>query len=143
MNPTRELITELTALASANSERLLAFLGRYGHLVSGYSLDNALDQAVDQIAVDLTGDSAVRATRAAQQVRMLVCSPTLDWWQTPLGRAVARADGYSEPVVPRSHAAAMLGVSRQRVYQLEQAGALDSTSAGIDNGSLIRALNTR
>ena len=49
--------------------------------------------------------------------------PPPEWWRTPLGRLVAGSIGRddAEAVTP-SVAAAMLGVSRGRVYQLIEAG---------------------
>lgn len=40
------------------------------------------------------------------------------FWKTEVGVQVARAIGYHKPTVPFVTAAAILGVSRQRVYQL-------------------------
>jgi len=46
------------------------------------------------------------------------------FWGTEVGQAVARAIGYHQPAVPYVMAAAILGVSRQRVYQLCEQGRL-------------------
>jgi len=53
-----------------------------------------------------------------------------DFWSTPVGQQVYRLVGYGNPVVPRGHAVHILGVSRQRVSQLEQEGILVSTPDG-------------
>lgn len=47
-----------------------------------------------------------------------------DFWKTEAGQQVARAVGYHREAVPYMAAAAILGVSRQRVYQLTDEGKL-------------------
>lgn len=46
------------------------------------------------------------------------------FWSTEAGQAVARAIGYHREAVPYVAAAAILGVTRQRVYQLCEEGHL-------------------
>jgi len=66
------------------------------------------------------------------------------FWATPVGRAVAWVDGYSADgrPIPRKHAAAILGVSRQRISQLEDAGALVATDGGLEALSVTSRLRT-
>lgn len=66
-----------------------------------------------------------------------------DFWRTPVGQRVARIAGYgpNEQVIPRKHAAAMLGISRQRISQLEAEGALSATSAGIIAATVMHRLS--
>lgn len=51
--------------------------------------------------------------------------PPREFWTTEAGHAVTAAIGYHLPEVPYVTAAAILGVSRQRVYQLCEAGVLE------------------
>lgn len=46
------------------------------------------------------------------------------FWETPVGQEVFRVAGYGREVIPRPHVVHILGVSRQRVNQLEHEGAL-------------------
>ncbi len=46
------------------------------------------------------------------------------FWQTEVGQAVARSIGFHQEAVPYVIAATILGVSRQRVYQLCEEGKL-------------------
>ncbi len=65
-----------------------------------------------------------------------------DFWRTPVGQRVARIAGYgpNEQVIPRKHAAAMLGISRQRISQLEAEGALRATPVGLTAASVLHRL---
>lgn len=47
-----------------------------------------------------------------------------EWWATPLGIACYSVVGFEWPVIPRKYAVAILGVTRQRIAQLEQEGVL-------------------
>jgi hypothetical protein len=71
--------------------------------------------------------------------------PPANWWRTPLGRAVAgsiRPEDI-EAVAP-SVAAAMLGVSRGRVYQLLEQGKLDRhPHGGVVRASVLQRLAGR
>lgn len=48
----------------------------------------------------------------------IVASPTIEWWRSPLGQAVAHWVGFHLPEVPYVAAGKILDVSRQRIYQL-------------------------
>jgi hypothetical protein len=48
-----------------------------------------------------------------------------DWWETDLGRYVAREIGSPHPYVSRQVAAAVLGVTRQAIGQMVRRGDLD------------------
>lgn len=85
---------------------------------------------------------------AAETAQDVMCGlwprsdPPDEWWQTPLGRAVARSVGLdSSEAVSASVAAAMLGVSRGRVYQLIAAGKLDRhPDGGVVRSDILRRL---
>ena len=71
--------------------------------------------------------------------------PPPEWWRTPLGRLVAGSIGRddAEAVTP-SVAAAMLGVSRGRVYQLIEAGKLDRhPDGGVLRSDILQRLAAR
>ncbi|PSL05401.1 hypothetical protein CLV30_104271 [Haloactinopolyspora alba] len=94
------------------------------------------DDATDPLRTKLRGDAEMWAaqllgpddhTARAVAVRLVAAlypgdapfDPRDDWWQTPLGRTVARRLGHpSRQHVPFSVAAAMLGISRQGVHDL-------------------------
>jgi hypothetical protein len=58
---------------------------------------------------------------------------TVEFWQTPLGRALLyQTGGYSAGLTRRAALAAALGVSRQRVHVLVQEGRLYLDIAGLD-----------
>ncbi|WP_329103677.1 hypothetical protein OG792_27505 [Micromonospora sp. NBC_01699] len=51
--------------------------------------------------------------------------PPLDWWRTPLGRAVSRRVGHpTAPAISYAVAGAMLGITRQGVHDLVNRGRL-------------------
>lgn len=67
--------------------------------------------------------------------------PPDDWWTTPLGRACARSLGTDDQAISASNAAAMLGTSRSRVYQLVDVGRLDRhPDGGVVRSSVMRRL---
>lgn len=56
--------------------------------------------------------------------------PPVEWWRTPLGRAIATVAGHGDEAVSKTVAAAMLGVTPGRVTQLLTAGRLDGHPDG-------------
>jgi hypothetical protein len=68
--------------------------------------------------------------------------PPPEWWRTPLGRAIARSAGTEDAeAVSASVAAAMLGVSRGRVYALLNEGKLDRhPDGGVVRASVMQRL---
>lgn len=59
------------------------------------------------------------------------CEPTLDWWRTPIGRAVARSIGHpNADTVSYSVAGAMLGCTKQYVGKLVDQGRLQRGQDG-------------
>lgn len=57
----------------------------------------------------------------------LVPRPSLEtgeFWESPLGQAIAWVLGYHRPSVPQAHVHRILGVSRQRVHELINSGRL-------------------
>lgn len=77
----------------------------------------------------LTGPDEDLAGEAALDILAVIWGdgqPTLDWWDTPLGRCVASVGALEgSDAVPATVAAAMLGISKGRVTQLCDAGKLD------------------
>lgn len=68
--------------------------------------------------------------------------PSTDWWETPLGRAVARSTGTSLDVVSYSVAGAMLGTSKQYVGKLVGQGRLErGPDGGVTHASVRAHLN--
>lgn len=57
-------------------------------------------------------------------------TPPLAFWATEVGRAVGLAIGYPRPVMDRTTAKAILGFSRQRVFELITDGKLETTEDG-------------
>jgi hypothetical protein len=70
--------------------------------------------------------------------------PPAVWWDTPLGRAVARHAGHPAAVaVPVSVAAAMLGITRQGVHDLARRRKLDRAPDGAITTASIQARLSR
>jgi hypothetical protein len=70
--------------------------------------------------------------------------PPAAWWDTPLGRAVARRAGHpAATAVPVPVAAAMLGITRQGVHDLLRRGKLDRDASGAVTTASIQARLTR
>lgn len=70
--------------------------------------------------------------------------PPAVWWDTPLGRAVARRAGHPAAVaVPVSVAAAMLGITRQGVHDLARRRKLDRAPDGAITTASIQARLSR
>jgi hypothetical protein len=91
------------------------------------------DQLLDDREQDGAGLEVDADAVAAETTIDLMCAlwprgsePPPEWWRTPLGRAIARSAGTEDAeAVSASVAAAMLGVSRGRVYALLNEGKLD------------------
>lgn len=63
------------------------------------------------------------------------------FWETTLGRVLALRGGYPRPAMPRSHACALLDVSRQRISQMVKLGLLvEVKGEHIATASLTRLL---
>ncbi|GAA3446800.1 hypothetical protein [Planomonospora venezuelensis] len=71
--------------------------------------------------------------------------PPAAWWDTPLGRAVARRAGHpAASAVPVSAAAAMLGITRQGVHDLLRRGKLErAPDGGVTTASIQARLSAR
>lgn len=83
------------------------------------ALPGLIDQAAERIVTELDqGNQDV-----AQRMRALFGGQP-DFWGSPLGIAVYDVVGFGAPIVPRAYAVTILGVTRQRVAQLEKAGVL-------------------
>jgi hypothetical protein len=100
------------------------------------------DQLLDDREVD--SDSV-----AAETTIDLMCAlwprgsePPPEWWRTPLGRAIARSVGTDDAeAVSASVAAAMLGVTRSRVYALLDESKLDRhPDGGVVRASVMQRL---
>jgi hypothetical protein len=100
----------------------------------------------DQLLDDQEEDSD---SVAAETTIDLMCAlwprgsqPPPEWWRTPVGRAIARSVGMDDAeAVSASVAAAMLGVSRGRVYALLNEGKLDHhPDGGVVRASVMQRL---
>lgn len=69
------------------------------------------DDMADESLAPITARRAYQTVWGAQ-------TPPDEWWLTPLGQMIVSKIGYVEDEVPYLVAAAILDVSRQRVYQL-------------------------
>lgn len=70
--------------------------------------------------------------------------PPAEWWETPLGRAVAQRAGHpAAAAVPVSVAAAMLGITRQGVHDLARRHKLDRDPDGAVTTASIQARLSR
>jgi hypothetical protein len=107
------------------------------------------DQLLDDREVDGTGLEVDADSIAAETTVDLMCAlwprdsqPPHEWWRTPLGRAIARSVGTEDAeAVSASVAAAMLGVSRGRVYALLSEGKLDRhPDGGVVRASVLQRL---
>lgn len=91
----------------------------------------------------MAGTDPEEAGLAARRALATAMDPDPGFWRGALGRLIAMNIGYGQPVVPRVHAAHILGITRQRVSQLEASGLLEGISSGILNESLLRRLHTQ
>jgi hypothetical protein len=103
-----------------------------------------LRSAAERLAGQLQDDDNV-AAETAQDLMIALWphdDPPREWWQTPLGQAVARSYGTEDAqAVSASVAAAMLGVNPSRVYALASEGKLDRhPDGGIVRSSVIARL---
>jgi hypothetical protein len=107
------------------------------------------DQLLDDREVDGTGLEVDADSVAAETTIDLMCAlwprgsqPPPEWWRTPVGRAIARSAGMDDAeAVSASVAAAMLGVSRGRVYALLDEGKLDRhPDGGVVRASVMQRL---
>lgn len=134
----------LRNLATEMMERLDEFLG---------SRDEDVPTMIDTVSADLVEDmedpeSPTGEQSAARALRMAP-RPEPEFWLTDLGRLIAARIGYGSAVVPRAHAAMILGISRQRISQLEHAHGerhlqtatlLEGQTSGVTNESVLRQL---
>lgn len=123
------------------------------------AMEDAVDAATEEIMAALIRRNPAQRTvrgpgfivskaatdpqRAARRARALVPEPTPDFWRSDLGRLVSQIDGYTLPIVPRVQAAAILGVTRQRVAQMVNQGRLVDAGMGVTNASLLEAIRQR
>jgi hypothetical protein len=101
-------------------------VGRLERLTGGsLGIYDVVWDAARQRAAELENGSL--STRAAEAVMGCLypdTDPPAEFWGTDLGRAVSSAIGYHRALCPFPSAAAILGVTRQRVYQLCTEGQL-------------------
>lgn len=76
--------------------------------------------SVDVVVAHLMGQLNAGDSRAAHLIATQVLDTYADssFWRTALGQRIASIIGYPEPIVPQAAAAAILGVSIQRIGQL-------------------------
>lgn len=130
------------------TELLTDRAGRLADLLADPTLRADLEMraaaAADQIASALASEDASVAATVAADLYVLAhgdSDPDPEWWQTPLGRAIARVDHDSAEAVMPSTAARMLGIGVQRVYQLRADGKLDRhPDGGVTRASVMARL---
>lgn len=122
------ILSQVGTMAADLANRLERLLGRelfvHGELV----------QVIRGRAAALDSPGTPEATDAARAVMGALFpdeDPPVEFWATATGSAVARAIGYHRPVVPYVQAAAILGVTRQRIYQLCEGGVLQRTTGAV------------
>jgi hypothetical protein len=107
--------------------RMMPLLQRAGRL-TGVDLMTQTNagSTIRDLALRLAHDPpSTSAARAVMNVLYPNEDPPLLWWTCAAGKAVARAIGYHRQRVPVLQAAAVLGVTRTRVYQLMNEGLLE------------------
>lgn len=116
-------------------------------LGAGDGLRDRVEREARQWTMELLGPDDAVAMRTAIR---LVCSlypgdrpfdPPVEWWATPLGRAVAARAGHpAAEAVSYSVAGAMLGVTRQAVHDLVSRGKLQR---GREGGVTVESVRAR
>jgi hypothetical protein len=133
----------LRNLATEMMERLDEFLGSHDEEIPAM-----IDAVSTALADDMEDPESPTGEQSAARALRLMPRAEPEFWLTDLGRLIAARIGYGAVLVPRAHAAAILGISRQRVSQLEHsdgdrrlvtAFAPDGTS-GVTNESVLRQL---
>lgn len=137
--PTRDdMVQQIITYATRLTEQLDKLLGS-----SDEDLPEVIEYVANNLAMRLQGGDRHVAVALRELMGHDPVEPDeilTDFWRTPVGYYVARFAGYPERYVPRRHAAAMLGVTRQRISQLEDMGALEGVREGIIDESLMRRL---
>lgn len=122
------LTTELTDLLQARADALGAALGDPAAL-----LTHDWPGRARLLAAHLLDSDSHAAAEAAHTIGELAWPDGIqiatEWWSTPLGRAVGLA-GHTT-TVPLQRAAALLGVTRQRVQRLVADGRLERGVGGV------------
>lgn len=128
---------QLYAAAKNLSQRLDAFLGSNEDGIATLLLVTA-----DTFVQTLADAEVTEVTRATALRALAVMRPVTDaaFWRSALGRMISWHVGYGAAEVPRVHAAAILGVTRQRVAQMVNSGDLAVEGAGVANQSLLNRL---
>jgi hypothetical protein len=121
-----EIMTRVPTVAHRLADQLLDDRERGGAGVEVHS---------DSVAAETTIDLMCALWPRGSQ-------PPPEWWRTPVGRAIARSAGMDDAeAVSASVAAAMLGVSRGRVYALLDEGKLDRhPDGGVVRASVMQRL---
>ncbi|HWO59198.1 MAG TPA: hypothetical protein VNO31_04030 [Umezawaea sp.] len=106
--------------------RMMPLLQRAGRLTGvDLMMQTNAGPAIRDLAARLAHDPpSPSAAQAVMNVLYPNEDPPLPWWTCAAGKAVARAIGYHRQRVPVLQAAAVLGVTRTRVYQLMNEGLL-------------------
>lgn len=122
------ILSQVGTMAADLANRLERLLGRelfvHGELV----------QVIRSRAAALDNPGTPEAADAARAVMGALFpdeDPPVEFWATATGGAVARAIGYHRAVCPYVQAAAILGVTRQRIYQLCEGGILQRTAGAV------------
>lgn len=124
-----EVCSQLYDELAAHVHAFAALVPIVGDVVTG----DAIEQSAGLLAGQLLGPDERMAAQTVIDLANVLGWDTDDphWWRTPLGQAVAASVGHpSAEAVTQEVAAAMLGVTRQRVQQLIAAGRLSRGRAG-------------
>jgi hypothetical protein len=134
----------LRNLATEMMERLDEFLGSHDE-----DIPMMIDTVSAALVEDMEDPESPTGEQSAARALRLMPRPEPEFWLTYLGRLISQRIGYGSPVVPRAHAAAILGISRQRVSQLEHAhgerhlqtaAPPEGQTSGVTNESVLRQL---
>lgn len=107
-----------------------------------------IDQVSASLVEDMEDPESSTSEESAARALLMMPRPEPEFWLTDLGQLISARIGYGSPVVPRAHAAMILGISRQRISQLEHAqgerrletAVADDGTSGVDNESVLRQL---
>lgn len=101
------------------------------------------ESRANQVAADLTDpDKRIAAEAVISLAPLLPDDPDPEWWRTEIGMAIGHAYEPPQTVGP-TEAARILGVTRGRIYQLRNAGQLQTSAGGLLLSSVLdRLANT-
>jgi hypothetical protein len=125
------------------ADEIMVRLPRVAPRLADQLLDDREQPERGQLDVDPDAIAAETAIDVMCALWPRDSQPPHDWWRTPLGRVLARSAGMNDAeAVSASVAAAMLGVTRGRVYALLNEGKLDRhPDGGVVRASVMQRLS--